>query len=130
MLPLLPDNNQLKPTDCVLDALMRESKNYLNSEITRDELAIEIGTNRQYLVAAIKEKRNQVFNEYVYIWRLKYAYRLIIRNRDVPISEIFLESGFSSQSVFNREFKKSYGMTPSELRTAAEEEERNTNAKE
>lgn len=107
-----------------LDCYLEESKAFLDSEITRDSLAMQIGTNRQYLVAAIKEKRSQTFNEYIYMWRLKHAYNLIIHNKDVPISEIFLESGFSSQSVFNREFKKSYGMTPSELRMAAEEEEK------
>lgn len=123
---LIAVNNQLDANDIImnkLDCYMRETKAFLDSEITRDSLAMQIGTNRQYLVTGIKEKRDQTFNEYIYMWRLKHAYNLIIRNRDVPISEIFLESGFSSQSVFNREFKKSYGMTPSELRTAAEEEE-------
>lgn len=120
------EEDELDASDIImskLDSFMKESKDYLKPEITRDDLALEIGTNRQYLIAAIKDKRDQTFNEYIYLWRLKYAYNLLIHNKDVPISEIFLESGFSSQSVFNKEFKKLYAMTPSELRIAAREEE-------
>lgn len=107
-----------------LDSYMEEFQTYLDPEITRDILAIAIGTNRQYLITAIKEKRSQTFNEYIYSWRLKYTYQLLTSNKEMSISEIFSKSGFASRRVFDREFKKMYAMTPFELQTAAEDEEK------
>lgn len=40
-----------------LDAYMKKSQAYLDPHITRDQIASELGTNRQYLADAIREKR-------------------------------------------------------------------------
>ena len=118
---LVSESNSNSDLALKLDNYMKESEAFLNPDITRDILALEMGTNRQYLIDAIREYKEQTFNEYVYSWRLKYTYNLIILNKDIPIAEIFLKSGFASRRVFNREFKKEFGMTPSELRVAADE---------
>ncbi len=99
-----------------LDEYMKESGDYKNPQITRDELALKIGTNRQYLIDAIKEKKRQTFNEYLYSLRLKHAYNLLINDKSKSITDIYIESGFVTRSVFNKEFKAVYDMTPSELR--------------
>lgn len=106
---------------CKLDAFMKSSNIFLNPDLKRDELALEVGTNRQYLIDAIREKKNQTFNEYLYSLRLKYIYSRIENEKDISIAEVFSNSGFTSRGVFNREFKKEYGMTPSELQTIIRE---------
>lgn len=93
-----------------------ESKAYLNSDITRESIALAIGTNRQYLIEAIKEKTGKTFNEFIYSYRLKHAYELIVSNNDQTISDILEKSGFHSKATFYNAFKDAYGMTPSELR--------------
>lgn len=95
---------------------LTETKIYLDSEITREEVALAIGTNRQYLIEAIKDKTGRTFNEFIYSYRLQYAYELLINNRDQTISDILQESGFHSRATFYNAFKDAYGMTPSELR--------------
>lgn len=104
-----------------LDVFMKSSNIFLNPDLKRDELALEVGTNRQYLIDAIREKKNQTFNEYLYSLRLEYIYNRIENEKDISIAEVFSSSGFTSRAVFNREFKKEYGMTPSELQTIIRE---------
>lgn len=100
-----------------LDKYLDESKIYLNSEVNREKVALEVGTNRQYLIEAIKEKAGKTFNEYIYSYRLKYAYDLIVNNKEKPISDILNESGFPTRATFYKAFKDAYGLTPGELRS-------------
>lgn len=100
-----------------LNAYLEESQVYTNPNLTREELALDMGTNRQYLIEAIKEQTGKTYNEYIYSFRLKYAYSMIVNNKMKSIGEIYLEAGFTTKGTFNRAFKEAYGMTPSELRT-------------
>lgn len=109
-----PDNFQILIEK--LDTYMEESKAYLNQDINREKVALEMGTNRQYLIEAIKEKTGKTFNEYIYSYRLKHAYNLIVGNKEKTISDILNESGFSTRATFYKIFKDAYGLTPSELR--------------
>lgn len=106
-----------------LDTYMRKSQAFLDPNITRDQIAIALGTNRQYLLEAIREIKNQAVSEYICSLRLEYTYNQIVNNRDISISEVFAQSGFTNRSYFNREFKREFGMPPSELQAIANEEE-------
>ena len=54
-------------------------------------------------------------SEYVSSIRAKYAAEQLLSTDD-SITNIALNSGFSSQSTFNRTFLKIYGMSPREYR--------------
>lgn len=99
-----------------LDAYMISSQAYRNPKLTRNEVAIQVGTNRQYLIDAIKNIKGQTFNEYIYTWRLEYAYHILATDATIPIAIVQEDSGFTSQPVFNTTFKNVYGISPSELR--------------
>ena len=99
-----------------LDAYMVESSDYKQPNITRQAVAVKVGTNRQYLIDAIKSIKGQTFNEYLYTLRIEYAYSILISNTNIAIAEIQTSSGFVSQPVFNTAFKDAYNITPSELR--------------
>lgn len=99
-----------------LNEYLQETRCFLNPELTREELAIQIGTNRQYLIEAIKENTGKTFNEYIYSFRLEYAHEQIINDRNKPISEILFEAGFQTRTTFYKSFKETYGLTPNELR--------------
>lgn len=103
-----------------LDLYLKESQVYSNPDLTREELALEMGTNRQYLIEAIKEQTGKTYNEYIYTFRLKYAYSLIVKDKTKPISEVYLEAGFHTKGTFNRAFKDTFGMTPTELKNAVD----------
>ena len=99
-----------------LNEYLQETRCFLNPELTREELAIQICTNRQYLIEAIKENTGKTFNEYIYSFRLEYAHEQIINDRNKPISEILFEAGFQTRTTFYKSFKETYGLTPNELR--------------
>lgn len=60
------------------------------------------------------------FSEFVRDRRLDLAYRLLsARSVDVRISSVAFEVGFGDLSHFNREFRRRFGMTPSDVRALA-----------
>lgn len=99
-----------------LHTYMVNSQVFLNPNLTRDEVAVEIGTNRQYMIEAIKKSTGKTFSEYINSFRLNYAHTLIIEKKSKKISTILYESGFSTKATFYNQFKDMYGMNPSELR--------------
>lgn len=100
-----------------LDKYLMTTQAFLDSKISREEVAPKIGTNRQYLIEAIKEQTGKTFSEFIYTYRIKYAYNLIVNNKNKTISDVLEESGFNSRATFYNAFKEIYGMTPSELRS-------------
>lgn len=55
------------------------------------------------------------FNQYLNEMRLEYASHLL-RTTDRAITDIFIDSGFSSQATFNRVFKEKYQISPRDYR--------------
>lgn len=104
-----------------LDKYLLTTQAFLDPKISREDVAPKIGTNRQYLIEAIKDQTGKTFNEFIYTYRIKYAYNLIINNKNKTISDVLEESGFHSRATFYNAFKEIYGMTPSELRSILED---------
>lgn len=104
-----------------LDKYLLTTQAFLDPKISREDVAPKIGTNRQYLIEAIKDQTGKTFNEFIYTYRIKYAYNLIVNNKNKTISDVLEESGFHSRATFYNAFKEIYGMTPSELRSILED---------
>ncbi len=98
-----------------LDRAMNEDKIYLSNNLTLNELATHIGTNRSYLSRYVNEYKSIPFINYINEFRIREA--LLIINQGVfelSISELAEQSGFASVSTFRRVFKQSNGCSPSE----------------
>jgi AraC-like DNA-binding protein len=67
------------------------------------------------------ESEGTTFTEYVLAQRLVRAHRVLTNPlyANQKISTIALDIGFGDLTYFNRAFRRSYGITPSELRAAA-----------
>ncbi|MDH6310137.1 AraC-like DNA-binding protein [Dysgonomonas sp. PFB1-18] len=89
---------------------------YKDPDISRESLAIQIGTNRQYLTQAIQDSVNMTFSEYINNYRLEYARLMLSENINIPIEKIYTSAGFVNKSTFYRLFKQKYDMTPKEFR--------------
>lgn len=57
----------------------------------------------------------ETLNEYVTRRRIEQAASSLIHKRDISITELSLQNGFSSNSSFTRAFKKFYGISPTEF---------------
>lgn len=84
-------------------------------DITLEEVAAYSGFSMFHFSRLFKEYMNCTFYDYLVGQRIKATEVLLAKN-GLSITDIALQSGFSSISTFNRTFKQKKGCTPSEYR--------------
>ena len=101
--------------------LMDKEKPFTNAELSREELAQQLGTNYKYVADAIREcSDGMTINDFLNHHRLGYAAHLLATTDDA-VTLIADLAGFNNRSYFNRLFREHYRLTPSEYRKAARE---------
>jgi AraC-like DNA-binding protein/PAS domain-containing protein len=92
---------------------------YINSNlgqnISLEALAEMAGLSTHHFARAFKQTVGMPPHYYVLQRRIEHAQRMI-RNTDLPMSEIALSAGFSDQSHLARHFRRLTGMSPSVVR--------------
>lgn len=102
--------------------LMEEQQPYTDANLKREDLARMLGTNYNYVAAAIRQSADgATVSEFLDEYRLRHASRLIAQT-DENIGIISEMSGFQSRSHFNTLFRDRFKLTPSEYRKAAKSE--------
>ncbi len=118
--PKKPLNERLLNPDCAeqIDRAMRAEKPYLMPDITLDILAEKLDIPAKDLSMIINRHFGIHFYEFINGYRIEEATRILSapEDKDKTITDIYLEVGFNSKSVFNTFFKKILGMTPSQYR--------------
>ena len=89
---------------------------FCNPELSLQDLALAIGTNRTYLSRWFVEHDTTFYN-YINGLRIDYAGHLLL-STDYAVTLIQLKSGFVNKSTFRKYFMDRYGCTPSEYRKA------------
>jgi AraC family transcriptional regulator len=87
----------------------------LDRDLTLESLASEVGISPLYLPRAFKSAVGQSTHQYVLRRRVERA-RKLLQTSDIPIAEIALSSGFSSQSHLSNWFLKLIGVSPAAYR--------------
>ena len=82
----------------------------LTENITLQEISKEVGLSRCYFVQMFKQSTGIAPYQYIIQQRVEKAKQLL--KQDLPLVEVALECGFSSQSSLNRTFRKCVGTTP------------------
>jgi AraC-like DNA-binding protein len=95
---------------------MTEQKLYLDSQLTVDSFAAQIGLRPREVSSIINSHYNSNFFEFVNRYRVEEAKRLLLEQKDETILAIAFKAGFNSQSAFHRFFKRVTGVTPSGFR--------------
>lgn len=111
--------NQVDP-DLVknLEKVMREEKLFSQPGLTIARLAERLEIQEYKLRRLINQSmKYRNFNQFLNNYRIEEASRILLHS-DSPISNIALEVGYSSLSVFNKAFKDRFGMTPTEYRNS------------
>ena len=102
--------------------LMDEQQPYTDGNLKREDLARLLGTNYNYVAAAIRNSADgATVGEFLDEYRLRHAARLLA-STDESIGIIADMSGFQSRSKFNTLFRDRFKLTPSEFRKAAKSE--------
>ncbi len=94
--------------------VMEMQKLYQNSDLKVTDLAVAVGTNRRFVSDCINSQKGCTFSQFVNIYRVEHAKRVMRQNPDKKIADIYIESGFANEGSFFRTFKAVTGMTPKE----------------
>ncbi len=90
---------------------------YLNPLFDRQYLMDRFGLSKEHVGAAFSQGSPYAsLADYVNECRLSYSTLLLSNRPDMSIAEVASASGFSNASVFARNFKQQYTMTPTEFR--------------
>lgn len=89
----------------------------VTSSITLDELAEESSMSKSYLIRLFQKHFGTTPAQYLTDIRLHKAAGLL-KSSDRDITHICFEVGFGSVSTFDRSFKKKFGVTPRDYRSA------------
>ncbi|TRZ44282.1 helix-turn-helix domain-containing protein [Robertkochia solimangrovi] len=95
--------------------ILENERIYLDSEITLNQLAEKLNSDRYSVSQVINQEFNRSFYELLNDYRVRRA-RELLRDQsdDFKVLDIAFKSGFSNRVSFNKAFKKRTGKTPSE----------------
>lgn len=88
-------------------------QNVSNCQFNQDFFSSEIGMSKASLYRKIKSITDLSPNEFIRNYRLEIGAKLL-RETQLPISEIYVSVGFNSIAYFSTCFKNRYGVSPSE----------------
>ena len=89
-------------------------ENY-TKELSLEMVADRFGYSPSYLSRMFRKYAQTNYKTYLQNVRIEYGFQEFA-NTDHTIGEIALNNGFPNQKAFSREFKKKYGILPSEYR--------------
>ncbi|MCC3375921.1 AraC family transcriptional regulator [Cohnella sp. REN36] len=111
----LESKKEHKYLDLLEDVNRMIQKDFASPALSLDMIATEVGFSSAYLGKLFKRHRLISVNDYINRVRLTHATERIATTDDT-ITDIMLQSGFSSRSHFFTLFKKEHGLTPSQYR--------------
>lgn len=111
-------SNLEKKNDYLANAI-KHIKAHLRDNPSLEETSKEINISASYLSKIFVNNLNTSYSAFVLNEKLAYARKLLI-NSNMSMTEIALETGFSSNAYFSQCFKNATGTTPLHFRKAAE----------
>lgn len=101
---------------------MIQSKPYLDSELTIQDMADDMDIQVSEVSTALNQGMNKNFFTFINEFRVNEAKSRILdnKNKHLTLLAIGYDSGFNSKSSFNALFKKHTGVTPSQFKKQAE----------
>ena len=85
--------------------LMNDEQLFLRPNLRIVDISQYLHTNRTYIYKVINIDMNMSFSQYINRLRIDYAIRLIAEHPDMPLSDVAIQSGFTSLSAFYRNYK-------------------------
>lgn len=103
------------------DQLLQHLQEFIIANISNDELGIddlcrEVGLSRTQLYRKLKAKTGSSASHYIRETRLSHACNLL-KQKDINVSQVAFQCGFSTHSHFSKCFYEKYGMTPTDFKT-------------
>lgn len=123
ILPEVPEpTTEHKPIDesgkklHTIDRAIARDQLHLDAHINLERFSTHCGLKPREVSALINTHHHKNFFEFINYHRVEEVKRRLSENSRETILEIALQSGFNSQSAFQRFFKRLEGITPSQYR--------------
>lgn len=87
----------------------------LDQDLRRDEIAMEIFVNPNYLSSKFKKEEGISLKSFIIQEKMKMAQRLL-RSSELPVSIVALKVGYSNFSHFSQAYRKQFGISPTDER--------------
>ncbi len=100
-----------------LEALMARENLYRQSDLTIQDLASLLKIPKHHLTQVINEEFKINFYVYINAWRIKDVLHQFSQNPKESVILVASQAGFNSKATFNRVFKSSTGLSPTEYLT-------------
>lgn len=108
-----------------LKKLMEEDHLYLNPDLTIEDVAAELNTNRVYISRIVNQMMHMTFRDYVNQLRIRYSKQYMTKYPDYTQEAVAVASGYQDAASFNRKFRQITGLTPREWLHRKDEEPQN-----
>ena len=108
--------DRIRQISAEIEEVMRREKPFLQPDLRVSDLARLLLTNRDYISKAIRLDKGMSFNEYVNKLRIEHAITLMKNNPQIPVLELSIKSGYTSQASFFRNFKQFTGTSPKQFK--------------
>lgn len=89
-----------------------EAKKYTDAQFTIDDMAVDLGTNKNYLSHFINKRYGVNFRTWVASLRIEEAKGIICDDPEQKLETVAYKVGFSSLSYFSKAFSKIEGVSP------------------
>jgi AraC family transcriptional regulator len=99
-----------------INSILTHIDNNLSDDLSLETMAQIACYSPFHVHRLFKLVTNETLNGYITRKRIEKAASILIHKKEVSVSELVLQLGFSSNSVFTRAFKKYYGQSPSAFR--------------
>lgn len=86
-------------------------QDHLSQDISLETLAQQAGYSSYHFARLFRQTTGESPHQFVLHQRIERAQRLL-KERDIPLAHIAVESGFANQSHFTQAFKRHLGLTP------------------
>lgn len=99
--------------------IFTKEKVYLNSEISINDIAKQLGTNRSVISKIINTYFNKTFPSLLNEYRINDAVKLLMdsKSKNYKMEAISEMCGYNNRQVFHSAFKRETGVTPNDFRT-------------
>ncbi len=98
----------------LISQLMEHEQLFLDSDLKLTDLATRLNTNRNVVSACINTQLGCSFSQFISNYRVEHAKQLLRQHPDIKMAEVWMQTGFTTESSFFRAFKATTGKTPSE----------------
>jgi len=110
------DSSQATTISDTLKYLFEEKKIHLNENLKLSDVAKELKISSHALSQYLNEHVGMSFSNYINVYRISEAEKVIETNTILTIEAIGNECGFKSNSTFYTAFKKQKGITPAQYK--------------